>query len=302
VDPSDDRPSASPGAAPGEGPAEDVFRALADRSRRRLLDRLNARDGQTLRELCAGLDMARQSVSKHLGVLEAAGLVVTVRRGREKLHYVNASPINEIADRWISRYHRPRVEALADLRRAVEEPSMSRPAFVYTTYINTTDEQLWRALTEPAFTERYWRTTFASSWERGATVTWRIGDITIADPDQVVLEASPYRRLAYTWHTMTPELSAAIGLSDELGAAVAAERRSRVTFEIEPLGELCKLTVIHDDLEPDSVIADMVSEGWPRVISELKTLLETGEPLPASTERRVSAIVAERRSPGGAGA
>ena len=88
---------------------DDVFRALADPSRRQLLDSLNERNGQTLRELCAGLDMARQSVSKHLAVLEAANLVTTVRRGREKLHYLNAAPINEIAERWITRYERDRV-------------------------------------------------------------------------------------------------------------------------------------------------------------------------------------------------
>ena len=81
-----------------------TFRALADPSRRRLLDRLNERNGQTLRELCAGLDMARQSVTKHLAVLEEAGLITTIRRGREKLHHLNAAPINDIADRWIHRY------------------------------------------------------------------------------------------------------------------------------------------------------------------------------------------------------
>ena len=81
---------------------DEAFRALADPSRRRLLDSLNERNGQTLRELCSELDMARQSVSKHLAVLEAANLVTTVRRGREKLHYLNAAPINEIAERWIT--------------------------------------------------------------------------------------------------------------------------------------------------------------------------------------------------------
>src|SRR6201982_2770972 len=103
---------------------DDVFRALADPSRRRLLDSLNARNGQTLRELCAGLDMARQSVSKHLAVLEAANLVTTVRRGREKLHYLNAAPINEIAERWITRYEQDRVHALADLKTALEDRPM----------------------------------------------------------------------------------------------------------------------------------------------------------------------------------
>jgi DNA-binding transcriptional ArsR family regulator len=106
-------------------PLDPVFKALADPSRRQLLDRLNADNGQTLRELCAGLDMARQSVSKHLAILEDAELVVTVRRGREKLHYLNAAPINEIADRWINRYDQARVDALTDLNRALEGPPMT---------------------------------------------------------------------------------------------------------------------------------------------------------------------------------
>jgi DNA-binding transcriptional ArsR family regulator len=100
--------------------ADAVFKALGDRSRRMLLDTLRERNGQTLTELCAGLVMARQSVSKHLAVLEGASLVTTVRRGREKLHYLNPAPINEIAERWISQYDHQRVSALADLRRALE--------------------------------------------------------------------------------------------------------------------------------------------------------------------------------------
>src|SRR3954463_4233075 len=123
---------------------DEVFRALGDPSRRALLDALNERNGQTLRELCAGLEMARQSVSKHLAVLEAANLVTTVRRGREKLHYPNAAPINEITERWITRYERERVHALADLKRALEDNTMDKPSFVYTTYIQTTPERLWQ--------------------------------------------------------------------------------------------------------------------------------------------------------------
>src|ERR671911_485325 len=121
---------------------DEVFKALADASRRRLLDSLNARNGQSLRELCAGLDMARQSVSKHLAVLEAANLVTTVWRGREKLHYLNAAPINAIAERWITRYEQERVHALADLKKALEDTPMDKPTFVYTTYIRTTPERL----------------------------------------------------------------------------------------------------------------------------------------------------------------
>src|SRR4051794_26098901 len=167
---------------------DEVFRALGDPSRRLLLDNLNERNGQTLRELCAGLDMARQSVSKHLAVLEAANLVTTVRRGREKLHYLNAAPINEIGERWITRYDRDRVHALADLKRALEDTTVDRPSFVYTTYIRTTPEQLWQALTVPAFTERYWGMVFRTDWKAGSPYVLDQFGLSIADEQQVVLE------------------------------------------------------------------------------------------------------------------
>ena len=97
-----------------------VFRALADPSRRRLLDLLHAKNGQTLGELCGELDMTRQAVTKHLGILEEASLVVAQKRGREKLHYINPVPINDIADRWIGKFERHRVRALADLKKMLE--------------------------------------------------------------------------------------------------------------------------------------------------------------------------------------
>jgi len=259
---------------------DEVFKALADASRRRLLDGLNARNGQSLRELCAGLDMTRQSVSKHLAVLEAAGLVTTVWRGREKLHYLDAAPINAIADRWIRQYDRERARALADLKTALEQ-DMDSNAFVYTTYIRTTPQRLWQALTEPEFTRRYWGATLESDWAKGSTMTWREKGVTIADPEQVVLESEPYRRLSYTWHTFTREFADAQGLDDELVARMAAERRSKVTFDLEPHGPAVKLTVVHDDFDPDSVVLDMISQGWPQLLSSLKTLLETGDALPA---------------------
>ena len=97
-----------------------VFRALADPVRRQLLDSLHAHDGQTLNALCAGHDMTRQAVTKHLSILEEANLVVTLKHGREKLHYLNAVPIHEIAQRWIGKYQRPHLEALDDLKRNLE--------------------------------------------------------------------------------------------------------------------------------------------------------------------------------------
>jgi DNA-binding transcriptional ArsR family regulator len=99
---------------------DQVFRALADESRRSLLDSLSARNGQTLSELCAGLSMSRQAVSKHLAILEVANLVATVKRGREKLHYLNPVPIAQIANRWIRKFERSRVDALVDLKKRLE--------------------------------------------------------------------------------------------------------------------------------------------------------------------------------------
>jgi len=261
-----------------------IFKALADPSRRLLLDRLNDRPGQSLQELCAGLDLTRQAVTKHLAVLEAAGLVTTVWRGREKLHHLNTAPIGEIADRWISRYHRGHVAALADLKRTLEGIPMAE--FVYVTYVRTTPEQLWRALTEPEFTLRYWGAALKSDWQVGSPVLWRSGpDGPFEDLDQVVLESSPPRRLSYTWHTFQPEHAEFFGWTAEKLAEVVKERRSKVTFEIEPAGSSVKLTVTHDDFEPGSEMLRAISGGlppsggWPEILANLKTLLETGEPL-----------------------
>jgi DNA-binding transcriptional ArsR family regulator/uncharacterized protein YndB with AHSA1/START domain len=214
---------------------DEVFKALADANRRRLLDRLNERNGQTLRELCAGLTMARQSVSKHLAVLEAANLVSTKRQGREKFHFLNPVPINAIAERWMTQYDRARTGALADLKHALEHEPMDT-SFVYTTYIKTSPEQLWAALTEPAFTRRYWGVALHSDWQVGSTITWELdasafpaasADITIADAEQVVLAAEPPKQLSYTWHSISPEFIDAFGETErEMMLKASAERRS----------------------------------------------------------------------------
>ncbi len=267
-----------------------TFRALADPGRRRLLDSLNASNGQTLSELCAVLAMTRQAVSKHLAVLESAGLVTTVRRGREKLHYLNAAPVHAITERWIDRFSRDRLEALADLKRALEFPPatplqeapVSRPEFVYVIYINTTPERLWEAITNPAFARRYLGMGFVTDWEVGSTYVWDEGDqLRIESPEQVVLEYEPYRRLAFTFHTFTPEVQAAAGMDDATFAAAAAERRSKVAFELEPADGRVKLTVVHDDFDADSTVLRMVRNGWPSKLSDLKTGVER-ELTPAS--------------------
>ncbi|WP_067692951.1 ArsR/SmtB family transcription factor [Nocardia jejuensis] len=258
---------------------DEVFKALADPSRRRLLDSLNERNGQTLRELGAELDMTRQAVSKHLAVLEAANLVTTLRRGREKLHYLNAEPVNAITDRWINRYDRGRVHALADLKTALETATMSNE-FVYTTYIKTTPVQLWQALTDPAFTNRYWGASFDTDWQPGSEMVWHQRDWSSTDPAQVVIAADPYRTLSYTWHTFDPAFAEKFGMNSEEVAKWSSEPRSKVTFSLEPAGETVKLTVVHDGFAPGSEVLLGISEGWPAILSSLKTLLETGDVLP----------------------
>jgi DNA-binding transcriptional ArsR family regulator/uncharacterized protein YndB with AHSA1/START domain len=270
-----------------------VFRALSDPARRRLLDRLNERNGLTLTELCADMGMTRQSVSKHLDVLEEANLVTTLRRGREKLHYLNAAPINDIADRFIHHYDRARAEALADLKTALEATPMDQKSnetsFVYTTYIHATPERVWQGLTDPTFTERYWRhpksggVSYRTDWQKGSAfdVAYEQVGLVISDPEQVVLESDPPRRLAYTWHTFISEWAAAHGFDEATAAAWRAEPRSKVAFDIEEAGEgVVKLTVVHDGFAPGSAVLEGVRGGWPAVIASLKTLLETGSPLP----------------------
>jgi uncharacterized protein YndB with AHSA1/START domain len=160
--------------------------------------------------------------------------------------------------------------------------------FVYATYIKTTPEQLWQALTDPAFTLRYWGVALHSDWRVGSPLLMQPGpDGEAQDREQKVLEAEPYRRLSYSWHTFQPEHAEHFGWSPERLAELQCEPRSRVTFELEPAGSSVKLTVIHDGFEPGSQMLAAVSGrmegsgGWPELLANLKTLLETGEPLQA---------------------
>src|SRR5579872_5830658 len=129
-----------------------AFRALADPTRRALLDALFKQDGQTLTSLESEAKMTRFGVMKHLRILEAAGLVVTRRRGREKLHFLNAVPIRLIHDRWVSKYAEPFVSALSELKHRLEDRSMEK---IYEIYIKTTPERLWQAITDPELHKKY---------------------------------------------------------------------------------------------------------------------------------------------------
>ena len=243
-----------------------VFKALGDPTRRRLLDRLHEREGQTLGELCAGLGMARQSATQHLGVLEAANLVSAVRRGRERLHYLNPVPLHEIQERWIDKFERPRLRALRELKRQAEEEAMAgKPTYVYVTYIHSTPERVWHALTDADLTARYWGHANVSDWEPGSTWEHRRTDGSgIADVVGTVLEAAPPRRLVMTF-----------GAPGEEHPGAPAQ----VTFAIEPHQDIVRLTVTHENI-PDEADYEAAAAGWPAVLSNLKSLLETGQVLP----------------------
>jgi uncharacterized protein YndB with AHSA1/START domain/DNA-binding transcriptional ArsR family regulator len=247
---------------------EEVFKALADPNRRSLLDALRERDGQALSELEKRLpEMTRFGVMKHLRLLEAASLVTTRRDGRRKLHFLNPVPIQLIADRWISRYAQPWTAALVDLKSHLEAAGpMTSPKHVYELYIRTSPERLWQAITDPEFTRRYYHDTgVASGWQPGdaITYTWTDGTVTI---DGEILEADAPRRLVHTFHfTQDPEQ--------------AAERPSRCTWEIVPMGEACLLRLTHDDFDGETSTYHSVGNGWSPILSSLKTLLETGEAL-----------------------
>jgi uncharacterized protein YndB with AHSA1/START domain/DNA-binding transcriptional ArsR family regulator len=249
---------------------DDVFRALADPSRRRLLDKLFKRDGQTLGELEGHLlEMTRFGVMKHLRVLEDAGLVTTQKIGREKLHYLNPVPIRRLFDRWTSKYARPFTHAMADLKRRLEgEQDMDQrgPKHVYEVYIRATPEELWKAITDPSFTKKYfYEQTVESSWKQGATYLHRAPDGTVRIEGTIV-EIDPPRRLVQTF---------SCPFKDD----TKKDRASRVTWTIEAQGEACKLTLVHDDFDGETATFKSVGPGWNPVLSALKTLLETGRPL-----------------------
>jgi uncharacterized protein YndB with AHSA1/START domain len=241
---------------------DDVFRALADPTRRSLLDTLFREDGQTLGALERGLPMTRFGVMKHLRVLEQAGLVVTRRRGREKLHFLNPVPIRLVHDRWVSKYAEPWAAALSGLKHALEGETMEK---VFEIYIKTTPERLWEAITNPELRRVY---TFGvgvrSDWTPGS----RYEGVSPLAPAPILagenLEVDPPRRLVQSYNALW---------SDD----VKREGTSRVTWEIERIEDSCRLTVTHDQLRPGAN-AELYG-GWPMILSGLKTLLETGEKL-----------------------
>jgi uncharacterized protein YndB with AHSA1/START domain len=247
-----------------------IFAALAHENRRMLLDSLFERDGQTLNELCAVLpDITRFGCMKHLDVLEEAGLISTRKVGREKRHYINAVPIQMVYDRWVNKFARPITRKMTGLKYLLEENSMSDSSqHVYEILIRTTPEKLWQAITDGEMTQQYYyETRIDSTWEVGAPINYYYQNGGVAATGEV-LQFTPPERLMMTFKPMWYE--------NETGYS------RKMTWQIERMGEVCKLVVMTEDLQPGAQREDFV-RGMPVILSGLKTLLETGQPLFAAS-------------------
>jgi uncharacterized protein YndB with AHSA1/START domain/DNA-binding transcriptional ArsR family regulator len=237
---------------------DDVFKALADPTRRSLLDELFQKDGQSLTQLEERLPMTRFGVMKHLKLLEDAGLVVTRRRGREKLHFLNVIPIRLLHDRWINKYTEPWAAGLTNLKHTLENRTMEK---IYEIYIKTTPERLWHAITDPVARAKYnFGILVTSDWTKGSHFEGKGGGRTILEGEN--LEVDPPRRLVQSFRALW-------------GEDVKQEGTSRVTWEIVPINDSCLLKVTHDQLRDGA--NSQIFGGWPMILSGLKTLLETGD-------------------------
>jgi uncharacterized protein YndB with AHSA1/START domain len=244
------------------GVVGEVFKALADPSRRSLLDELFRKDGQTLGELVARQPMTRFGVMKHLRILEQAGLVATRKSGREKLHFLNTVPLQLVYDRWVDKYAQTWAAGLSALKRNLEETTMEK---VFEIYIKTTPQRLWNAITNPELRKIYsFGVAVESDWTPGSHYVGKSSSAPMLLIDGENLEVDPPRKLVQTYNALWDE-------------DVKAEGTSRVTWEIEQVADSCRLTVTHDRLR-DGANAQLYG-GWPMILSGLKTYLETGERL-----------------------
>ncbi|HYY32616.1 MAG TPA: metalloregulator ArsR/SmtB family transcription factor [Gaiellaceae bacterium] len=239
---------------------DEVFKALAGPTRRRILDELFREDGQTVSALEARFPMTRFGVMRHLKQLEDAGLIVTKRRGREKLHYLNPVPIRLVHDRWVSKYAEPWASTLSELKTRLEG-NMEK---VFEIYIKTTPERLWEAITDPELRAKYsFGVGIQSDWTEGSSYTAVHPSAGGPISEGENLEVDPPHRLVQSFRALW---------SDD----VKNEGTSRVTWEIDPIGDdSCRLRVTHDQLREGA--NDELYGGWPMILSGLKTLLETGE-------------------------
>ncbi len=249
-----------------------IFKALNDPSRRALLDSLRIRDGQTLQQMEEGLEMTRFGVMKHLKLLEAAGLILTKKKGRFKYHYLNALPLQEVIDRWIEPLlQKPAARGILNLKTKLEgdtampaTETMTKPDFMMETFIRTTVDALWDAIITGATMAKY---HFASSRvegdadsENGLVIYTEDGDVMLV---QRATRVDPKTRVEMTF---------------EPKWAGPDTAHSKCAYILVPQGDIVKLTVEHYEVPEGQ---DGIGEGWARWASSLKSFLETGTPLRA---------------------
>ena len=249
-----------------------VFRALADPTRRRLLDLLFERDGRTLTELESELPMTRFGVMKHLRVLERAGLLGTRKVGRERLHYLNPVPIQLISDRWINKYSAARMTALADLKSALEGgfpvTTAAKPRLVNQIIIRASQERVWEAITTPEFTSRYYYgCSVETNLAVGSPFTYRMPNGSPVVEGEVI-SSEPPNRLVHSYHSLWPPMN--------------EDAPTKVTWELSPMpGGVTRVTVVHEDFESETATyKGLQGGGWAWILSNMKTVLETGESMP----------------------
>ena len=245
-----------------------VFKALADPSRRLLLDELFKQDGQTLSQLEALLPMTRFGAMKHLKLLAEANLITTEKRGREKYHFLNPIPIQQTYERWVSKFSQPIAASLTTLKHELELKMNDTITHRYQIFIQASPEIIWQAITDGTISPQYYfGTTITSEFEPEAPYTYTYPDGMLMIEGEI-LESDPPAKLVQTFRPKWDEGAVNLG-------------QSVVTWLIEPAGAGSKLTLVHEQLK-NVPYAQGIIEGWSRILSSMKTLLETGEPLKIS--------------------
>jgi uncharacterized protein YndB with AHSA1/START domain len=247
---------------------EKIFKALGEKGRRQILDLVKENPGININELTNYFEFSRFAVMKHIKILENADLIVSKKSGKEKLLYINAMPIQYIYDRWISKFSREWTSSLAELKYSLEEEGKKMEdelKHIFVTYIKTTKEQLWNALTNGEITKKYYyNTELKSDLKVGSDIQYIRKDEKgndIASVKGKIVEVVPMKKLVHTFEFQNDD------------------KPSKTTFEIEDAEGSVKLTVTHDGFEEKTETYNMVVEGWPLILSGLKTYLETGNTL-----------------------
>lgn len=246
-----------------------IFKILADKNRRQILDLVKQKPGINVNELSDHFEFSRFAVMKHLKLMEDAEVIIARKSGKNKLLYLNAIPIQFIYDRWISKFSQAWASDLSELKYSLEMEGKNmeeKLQHVFVTYIKTTKENLWNAIINGDITKKYYyNTTLRSDLKVGSDIVFVSVD---KDGNEVhnvkgkILEYIEYQKLGYTFQFHDSN-----------------DKPSKVTFEIEEAGELMKLTVLHDGFEEKTETYNSVVQGWPYILSGLKTYLETGDTL-----------------------